>query len=137
MTFTVMDQPSFSPSALTTQSMNIDQGWAVTVRNTRHIGDFTRWQDHDSYFTENIHEKGREAQQDGPRIDNGWHSVSTNGTLFNVTGPDGQCISSVGQFDCDDDFPHQFGAMCGWNRINGTIFSRKKKPPPEIKFRAP
>ena len=24
-------------------------GWAADIRRTRHIGDFTRWKDHDAY----------------------------------------------------------------------------------------
>lgn len=28
---------------------NTEQAWAATIRRTRHIGDFTRWKDHDSY----------------------------------------------------------------------------------------
>jgi hypothetical protein len=26
-----------------------DQAWAATIRRQRHIGDFTRWRDHDAY----------------------------------------------------------------------------------------
>ena len=29
--------------------MESEQAWAATIRRTRHIGDFTRWKDHDSY----------------------------------------------------------------------------------------
>ena len=29
--------------------MDSDKAWAATVRRTRHVGDFTRWKDHDSY----------------------------------------------------------------------------------------
>lgn len=29
--------------------MDSKQAWAATIRRTRHIGDFTRWKDHDSY----------------------------------------------------------------------------------------
>jgi hypothetical protein len=29
--------------------METEQAWAASVRRTRHIGDFTRWKDHDSY----------------------------------------------------------------------------------------
>ena len=25
------------------------QAWAANIRNTRHIGDFTNWKDHDAY----------------------------------------------------------------------------------------
>jgi hypothetical protein len=29
--------------------MQIDVGWAADIRRQRHIGDFTRWQEHDVY----------------------------------------------------------------------------------------
>ena len=29
--------------------MVIEGGWPVLIRNTRRIGDFTRWKDHDAY----------------------------------------------------------------------------------------
>lgn len=29
--------------------MRTDQAWAADIRRRRHIGDFTRWKDHDSY----------------------------------------------------------------------------------------
>ena len=29
--------------------MDTDQAWAASIRRTRHIGDFTKWKDHDSY----------------------------------------------------------------------------------------
>ncbi len=29
--------------------MNAPQPWAADIRRTRHIGDFIRWKDHDSY----------------------------------------------------------------------------------------
>jgi hypothetical protein len=29
--------------------MGSEQAWAAAIRRTRHIGDFTRWKDHDSY----------------------------------------------------------------------------------------
>lgn len=29
--------------------METDKGWAKRIRQTRHIGDFTKWKDHDSY----------------------------------------------------------------------------------------
>lgn len=29
--------------------MGSEQAWAASIRRTRHIGDFTRWKDHDSY----------------------------------------------------------------------------------------
>jgi hypothetical protein len=29
--------------------MESKKAWAALIRRTRHIGDFTRWKDHDSY----------------------------------------------------------------------------------------
>ncbi|NIW80338.1 MAG: hypothetical protein GWN16_13170 [Calditrichae bacterium] len=29
--------------------MTVESGWARLVRNTRHIGDFINWKDHDAY----------------------------------------------------------------------------------------
>jgi hypothetical protein len=29
--------------------MDSDKAWAATIKRTRHVGDFTRWKDHDSY----------------------------------------------------------------------------------------
>lgn len=29
--------------------METDQPWTVDIRRTRHIGDFSRWKDHDAY----------------------------------------------------------------------------------------
>jgi uncharacterized protein YjbI with pentapeptide repeats len=29
--------------------MDSDKAWAATIRRTRHVGDFTRWKEHDSY----------------------------------------------------------------------------------------
>ena len=29
--------------------MDTDQAWAAKLRRTRHIGDFSRWKDHDAY----------------------------------------------------------------------------------------
>jgi hypothetical protein len=29
--------------------MKIPMGWLALIRNTPHIGDFTKWKDHDSY----------------------------------------------------------------------------------------
>jgi hypothetical protein len=29
--------------------MEAEQAWAAKIRRTRHIGDFSRWKDHDSY----------------------------------------------------------------------------------------
>ena len=37
------------PIRLDDEVMKTDQAWAADIRRTRHIGDFTRWKDHDSY----------------------------------------------------------------------------------------
>jgi hypothetical protein len=29
--------------------MGSEQAWAAAIRRTRHVGDFTRWKEHDSY----------------------------------------------------------------------------------------
>jgi hypothetical protein len=29
--------------------MDIEEGWSALIRNTRNIGDFTRWKRHDAY----------------------------------------------------------------------------------------
>jgi hypothetical protein len=29
--------------------MKIKTGWLALLKNTRNVGDFTRWKDHDSY----------------------------------------------------------------------------------------
>ena len=29
--------------------MDIEEGWPALIRNTRNIGDFTRWKHHDEY----------------------------------------------------------------------------------------
>ena len=29
--------------------MTIESGWPTLIKNTRNIGDFTKWKDHDSY----------------------------------------------------------------------------------------
>jgi hypothetical protein len=29
--------------------METNQAWAASIRRQRHIGDFTRWKDHDAY----------------------------------------------------------------------------------------
>jgi hypothetical protein len=29
--------------------METDQAWAADILRTRHIGDFSRWKDHDAY----------------------------------------------------------------------------------------
>ena len=31
--------------------MDAPQPWAADIRRTRHIGDFSRWKDHDAYTT--------------------------------------------------------------------------------------
>jgi hypothetical protein len=28
---------------------SVDKGWPNLLKNSRHIGDFTNWKDHDSY----------------------------------------------------------------------------------------
>jgi hypothetical protein len=37
------------PIRLDSVVMNTDQAWAADIRRTRHIGDFSRWKDHDAY----------------------------------------------------------------------------------------
>ncbi len=37
------------PIRLDDSVMEIDRGWPVTLRNSRHIGDFRHWKDHESY----------------------------------------------------------------------------------------
>ena len=37
------------PIRLDDAVMDTTQAWAAELRRTRHIGDFTRWEDHDSY----------------------------------------------------------------------------------------
>lgn len=37
------------PIRLDSAVMETDQAWAADIRRTRHIGDFTRWKDHDAY----------------------------------------------------------------------------------------
>ncbi len=37
------------PVRLDDAVMSADVAWAADIRRTRHIGDFTRWTDHDSY----------------------------------------------------------------------------------------
>jgi hypothetical protein len=37
------------PVRLDEAVMETDQSWAAEIRRTRHIGDFSRWKDHDSY----------------------------------------------------------------------------------------
>ena len=37
------------PIRLDDAVMETGQAWAADIRHTRHIGDFTRWKDHDAY----------------------------------------------------------------------------------------
>ena len=37
------------PIRLDEAVMDRQTGWAADIRRTRHIGDFTRWKDHDTY----------------------------------------------------------------------------------------
>jgi hypothetical protein len=37
------------PIRLDEAVMDTDQAWAAKLRRTRHIGDFSRWKDHDAY----------------------------------------------------------------------------------------
>ena len=37
------------PVRLDDAVMDTDEAWAASIRRTRHIGDFTKWKDHDSY----------------------------------------------------------------------------------------
>lgn len=37
------------PIRLDNTVMDIEKGWPALIRNTRHIGDFTRWKEHDAY----------------------------------------------------------------------------------------
>ncbi len=37
------------PIRLDDAVMGVQGGWPAFVRNTRNIGDFTRWKEHDSY----------------------------------------------------------------------------------------
>lgn len=37
------------PVRLDDAVMNTGEAWAADIRRTRHIGDFTRWKDHDPY----------------------------------------------------------------------------------------
>jgi hypothetical protein len=37
------------PIRLDTAIMEIKDGWPALIRNTRHIGDFRHWKDHDAY----------------------------------------------------------------------------------------
>ena len=37
------------PIRLDDAVMQTEQAWAADIHRTRHIGDFTRWKDHDAY----------------------------------------------------------------------------------------
>jgi hypothetical protein len=37
------------PLRLDEAVMETDQAWAADIRRTRHIGDFSRWKEHDAY----------------------------------------------------------------------------------------
>ncbi len=37
------------PIRLDTAVMDIEEGWPALIRNTRNIGNFTRWKQHDAY----------------------------------------------------------------------------------------
>jgi hypothetical protein len=37
------------PVRLDEAVMEADEAWASEIRDTRHIGDFSRWKDHDAY----------------------------------------------------------------------------------------
>jgi hypothetical protein len=43
------NKPVLFPIRLDDAVKQTDQAWAADVRRTRHIGDFTRWKDHDAY----------------------------------------------------------------------------------------
>lgn len=43
------DRTVLFPIRLDDAVMEIQSGWPALLRNTRHIGDFTKWKDHDSY----------------------------------------------------------------------------------------
>ena len=38
------------PVRLDNAVMEIKTGWPVLIANSRHIGDFTKWKDHDAYL---------------------------------------------------------------------------------------
>lgn len=47
--------------------MHTKQAWAVTIRRTRHIGDFTHWKEHDEYqkgLTRLLRDLKQEAKHD-------------------------------------------------------------------------
>ena len=43
------DQLVLFPVRLDNTVMEIDSGWPALIKNIRHIGDFSRWKDHDAY----------------------------------------------------------------------------------------
>jgi hypothetical protein len=43
------NKPVLFPIRLDDAVRQTDQAWAADIRRTRHIGDFTRWKDHDAY----------------------------------------------------------------------------------------
>jgi hypothetical protein len=43
------NKPVLFPIRLDDAVMQTDQAWAADIRRTRHIGDFTRWKEHDAY----------------------------------------------------------------------------------------
>jgi hypothetical protein len=43
------NQTILFPVRLDNAVMETDKAWAGDIRRTRHIGDFSRWQDHDAY----------------------------------------------------------------------------------------
>ncbi|NTW82583.1 MAG: toll/interleukin-1 receptor domain-containing protein [Chlorobiaceae bacterium] len=43
------DKPILFPVHLDNTVMESDAGWAANIKDTRHIGDFIRWKDHDAY----------------------------------------------------------------------------------------
>lgn len=42
-------EPVLFPIRLDDAVMETDKAWAATIRRTRHIGDFTKWKDHDAF----------------------------------------------------------------------------------------
>jgi hypothetical protein len=43
------NQTVLFPVRLDAIVMEANQAWAADIRRTRHIGDFSRWKDHDAY----------------------------------------------------------------------------------------
>jgi len=43
------NKPVLFPIRLDEAVMQTEQAWGADIRRTRHIGDFTRWKDHDAY----------------------------------------------------------------------------------------